>query len=393
MRNVSAFRAFLGRSEVTSVARMVLVLVLATATVAVAFPPFHTWGGRAENNPGDWHTAGNWTADSAPADGDNVNVNVPPECEISGGKTASPNLLKVGCGGKLVGALTIRDVDSSLVASSIYVGGYGGPGKGVLTQTGGSIAAKFLCVGGSAGAAGYGKYHGTGGTLTVGDRLSVGAGYVAASNNGNGEFHLDGAAVSAETICNGSATIKGLGRGCGTINVTAGSLRVTGSFFNSHHMWAKDLPPGKKHYGHLTISGGSVDIAGNLHNGFGYGLDTSQVEGVLEIVGGGSKIDIGGNFTQIQGSTLVAELAGKEHTVIRAQGNVALAGVFKIRLGKGYKPANGTWWDIIQANPDKPGALIGTFSKLDFSAAGGPENWRVRYDTDEGVFRVGCFGN
>ena len=198
--------------------------------------------------------------------------------------------------------------------------------------------------------------------------------------------------MSAKSIYSGSATIKGLGRGCGTINITAGSLRVGSSFFNSHHMWAKPLPQGKKHYGRLTVSGGSVDIAGNFHNGFGFGLDTSQVEGVLEVIGAGGTIGIGGNFTQIRGSALVAEVAGKDHTVIRVKGNAALAGVFKVRLAKGYTPENGTWWDIIQANPEKPGALIGTFSKLDFSGVGGPENWQVRYDTDDGVFRVGYVG-
>ena len=371
---------------------VVLVLVLASAVAASAAPSSHTWQGRDKINPGDWHAVGNWDGGSIPIADDTVDITSLPECRISDGRAAVAKLLKVGGGVKALGSLSIQVEDASLVASSIYVGGYGGPGKGTLTQAGGSIAAKFLCVGGSAGASGYGRYCGTGGALTVSDRLSVGAGYLAASNNGNGEFYLDGAVVSAKSICNGSATIKGLGRGCGMINITAGSLRVTGSFFNSHHMWAKALPQGRKHCGHLTVSGGRVDIVGNFHNGFGAGLDTSQVEGVLEIIGAASRIGIGGNFTQIQGSTLVADLTGKDHTAIRVNGNVALAGVFKVRLAKGYTPANGTWWEIIQTNPDKPGTLNGTFSTLDFSAAGGPENWQVRYDTDDGVFRIGCFG-
>lgn len=393
MTNEPAFRTLLGISEVANVKKMVLLLVLGAAAAASAAPPSHTWQGRGETNPGNWHTAGNWSAGLVPAGGDTVIVGAPPDCEISSGKSAFAGLLKVGCGAKALGLLSIQGEDASLVASSIYVGGYGGPGKGVFTQSSGTVtAAKGLSVGHGAGVSGYGKYHGTGGTLTVGDRLSIGAGYLAASNSGNGEFHLDGATVSAKSICNGSATIKGLGRGCGLINITAGSLSVTGSFFNSHHMWAKPLPKGKKHHGRLTVSGGSVEVAGNFHNGFCSGIDTSQVEGILEVIGAGGTIGIGGNFTQIQGSTLLAELAGKDHTVIRVNGNVALAGVFKVRLAKDYAPANGTCWDIIQANPDKPGALIGTFSTLDFSAVGGAKNWQVRYDTDDGVFRVGYFG-
>ena len=372
--------------------KIMFVLVLAAAAVAAAPLLSHTWRSGDETTSGDWHAVENWSTGLVPAGGDTVNVGTPPECKVSGGKTARAGLLKIGCGIKALGSLSIQGGDTSLAASSIYVGGYGGPGKGVLIQTGGSIAAKFLSVGGSSGASGYGKYHGTGGTLTVSDRLSVGSGYRATSDVGNGELRLDGAVVSAKSICTGSATIKGLGRGCGTIYITAGSLHVTDSFFNSHHMWAKALPQGKKHCGHLIVSGGSVDIAGDFHNGFGSGPDTSQVEGILEIIGAGGQISIGGNFTQIQGSTLLAELAARDHTVVRVKGNVALAGIFRVRLAKGYTQVPGTWWDIIQTNPDKPGALIGTFSKLDFSAVGGPENWKVRYDTDDGVFRVGYLG-
>ncbi len=371
--------------------KTILAIVLAVGTVATSAPAADTirWKGEDAENPNDWNNAASWSAAAIPTAADNVVVNAPPECEISGGKTASAKMLKVGCGGKSVGAMSILDADSSLTASSFALGGYGGYGKGVFTQSNGTVTTtKGLSVGHGAGESGYGKYHGTGGSLTVGDALSIGAGYLAASQSGNGGFHLDGVAVLvAESIRNGSGTIKGLGRGCGTINITAGSLGVGGSFFNSHHMWAKDLPQAKKHLGRLTISGGSVNVTGNFYNGFG--PDPSRVEGVLEVVGAGGKIAIGEDFTQIQGSTLVAELAGKDHTVIRVKGNVTLGGVFKVRLAKGYTPPNGTWWDIIQADPDKPGSPIGTFSKLDFSATPDPGSWKVRYDTDDCVFRVG----
>jgi len=366
------------------------LLLTAGAAAAPASAATVHWQGRSETDPGDWHTAGNWGTRSVPGADDTVEVGPRSECKISGGRVASVRLLKVGCG--KYGAMSIQGAGSSLAASGICVGGYGGYGKGTFTQSSGTVAVtKGMSVGHGAGRAGYGAYHGAGGTLTVGDMLSVGAGYLAASNSGNGQFHLDGAAVSAKSVCNGSATIKGLGRGCGMIKMTAGSLRVAGSFFNSHHMWAKALPQGKRHCGHLTVSGGRVDIAGDFHNGFGSGLDASQVEGILEVIGAAGRIAIGGDFIQIQGSTLVAELAGKDHTVIRVNGNATLAGAFKVRLAKGYRPANGTSWDIIRTNPERPGALIGTFSKLDFSAVDGPEHWKVRYDTDDGTFRVTYF--
>jgi len=92
-----------------------------------------------------------------------VNIASLPLCKISGRNTAVAKLLEVGCGAKALGVVSIEAKDASLAASSIYVGGYGGPGKGTLTQAGGSVAAKFLSVGGSAGAVGYGEYHGTGG--------------------------------------------------------------------------------------------------------------------------------------------------------------------------------------------------------------------------------------
>jgi len=365
--------------------RLALLLAAAPASAATV-----QWQGRNQTNAGGWHTAGNWSTGSVPAAGDAVNVGAPSECSISGGRAASVGLLKIGCGDH--GAMTIQGTGSSLTASDVYVGGYGGHGKGAFTQSGGTVATTNMSLGSGAGGAGYGTYRGTGGTLTVGHRLGVGAGYMAASNSGNGELHVDGAAVSVESVYNGSATIKGLGRGDGTIKVTAGSFRVAGSFFNSHHMWAKALPQGEKHRGHLIVSGGSVSIGADFYNGFGSGLDASQVEGVLEVIGAGGRISIEKDFLQIQGSTLVAELAGKDHTVLRVNGNAALAGAFKVRLAEGYTPANGTWWDIVRTRPDKPGALIGTFSKLDFSAVGGPENWKVRYDTDDGAFRVGYFG-
>jgi hypothetical protein len=367
---------------------LVLAFLLAAASASAATAQ---WQGGTETNPGDWHTAGNWSTGSVPADGDTVAVGPPTECNISGGRAASVGSLRIGCGE--YGAMSIQGTGSSLRAAKIALGGYGGYGKGTFTQSNGTVTAtKSMSIGSGAGQAGHGAYHATGGTLTVGKRLSVGGGYTAASNSGNGELHVDGAVVSAESILNGSATIKGLGRGCGTIKVTAGSLRVADSFFNSHHMWAEALPQGERHRGHLIVSGGSVTIGGDFHNGFGSRLDTSQVEGVLEVVGAGGTININKDFIQVQGSALVVELAGKDHTVIRVDGNAALAGAFKVRLAEGYTPASGTWWDIIRTRPDRPGALIGTFSELDFSGVGGPQNWKVRYDTDDGAFRVGYFG-
>ncbi|HJN13887.1 MAG TPA: hypothetical protein QGH10_00275 [Armatimonadota bacterium] len=363
----------------------------AVTLIATAPAPTADWQGGAETNPEDWHAAGNWSTGSVPGADDAVNVVAPSECNVSGGRAASVGSLKIGCGEH--GSLSIQGAGSSLAASGICLGGYGGYGKGALMQSNGTVTVTGrMSIGHGAGVDGHGTYHATGGTLTVSDTLSVGAGYIAASNSGNGELHVDGAAVSVESVYSGSGTIEGLGRGHGAIRVTAGSLRVAGDFFNSHHMWAAALPPGERHRGHLVVSGGNVSIGGDLHNGYGSGLDTSQVEGVLEVIGAGGTVSIEKDLIQVGGSILVAELAGKDHAVIQVNGNAALAGCFKVRLAEGYTPASGTWWDIVQTGPDRPGALTGTFSKLDFSAVGGPENWKVRYDTDDGAFRVRYVG-
>jgi hypothetical protein len=207
-------------------------------------------------------------------------------------------------------------------------------------------------------------------------------------NVGNGWIQIDGTDVSvAKTVFNGSGRINGLGPSNGTISITAGSLRVGKDFYNALHSWSKTLPQGKKHYGRLIISGGSVDITDQFYNGFG--SDPSQSEAILEVIGSRGKITIGGDFTLIPGSTLIAELAGKAHTVICVNGNVALGGAFKVRLSKGYKPTSETWWDIVRVTPSKPGSFNGAFSKLDFSEVGGSKNWKVQYNSDDCVFRVG----
>ena len=340
---------------------MVWVIMLLQTAVAATLAGQVVWQGGTQD--GEWHDAGNWKDGAVPTAEDIVSIRATPECQVSGASPASARYMTVGGGVTLF----VRGEGASLrVGTSLNLSG------GTLRQKGGSINCATLGVR-------RGAYSGTRGSLTVGKSISVG------SAGGKGTVTIAGVDGSVgQVVYNGPGKIKGTAPGHGEIAVSGGNLRVNGNFFNAHHMWSKPLPEGQKHCGRLTVSGGEVNVAGNFYNGFG--PDVSQVQGVLEIVGAKGRMTVEGDFVQIGDSTLVAELSGPKHTVIRVLGNAKLAGTLKVRLAKGYTPQPETWWNILQGSVGSP---IGTFAALDFTEAGGADGWRVEYDTDERVVRLG----
>ena len=155
----------------------------------------------------------------------------------------------------------------------------GGAGTGVLIQTGGvhTFAATDLFIGGEA--TGVGEYIISDGDLVGGS----GGHHIHVGSNGDGTLTQTGG-----TVTTGQFRIAEFAGSTGTLTVTGGLLDLSSSGVL-----------GNSGSGYMSYTGGEVNIAGNLHigygnlaGGFGYG-ELIITDTTLDVLGTGSGITVG----------------------------------------------------------------------------------------------------
>jgi fibronectin-binding autotransporter adhesin len=187
---------------------------------------------------------------------------------ISGGSVSSSNWIAIGRTGA-TGTVNVTggSLNKTAGGGHIIIGSLAG--EGVLTQSGTGVvnSSADIRIGENAGEtrSNASKWDMSAGTSTIGGTLLV------AWRSSTSEFNLTGGSVTAGRLAIGAETNNAVaGPARGTVNVSNGSLLITGSAGESRI--GGDLENNPTSEGTLNITGGSVQSDGNFQIGaFGIG--------------------------------------------------------------------------------------------------------------------------
>ena len=294
----------------------VLVLFCTLCLASPAAGATKTWIG----GTGQWNTSGNWSPSGQPKAGDDVlltqtDATTRTVTYYTTNPTAVLNSLKIDATG--TGTMTLNMPNShALNVTTEYVG-Y--DGKGIVTQSAGTVKASTLYLGYNAG--GDGTYTSTGGTLSSSGNQYIGYAGAGALNIQNGVKASDSAGyLGYSGGSSGTATVTGAGstwantngffvgyKGSGTLRIEAGgevsdyggrlgaesgstgTVTVTGA--GSKWTNSTTLYVGGSGSGTLNIEKG-----GQVSNSNGYLSFYSGSTGTATVTGAGSKWTNSGNL-------------------------------------------------------------------------------------------------
>ncbi len=181
----------------------------------------------------------------------------------------------------LINGGTLNVAGGNIDVGNFYIGRNLGSNHGSYTLRGsGTITAQTEKIGDEGGS---GTLTQSGGINTITGALYIGSGY---SNGGYGVYNLEGGSLVANDESIGQ-------RGAGEFNQTAGSHTITNI-----------LLLGRYGNGSYTLSGGTLDVGGDIVNGAG--VSTLNIDGGALLMSNGGTIDVDNLNIGVNGDYLVS---------------------------------------------------------------------------------------
>ena len=260
---------------------------------------------------GSWSNPATWGG-TPPAGNANAVINGHRTVSLDSGTTANVESVIVGSGGS-VGTLLVNGGSALNVAGSISVGRGAGVGDANYTQGGGTVTAWRMAIGDfttEANDGGYASASVRAGTLTVGE-LQIGMGRgTSFSNFGTGSGSV-GSRLPAVNV-NGEVIVGDLGNNA-RFTIQGGTVTVAGDI---HEGLAGSISQ-------VDVAGGTLDMTGNSILADTVSLNTGRLQNVKAIRTGTITKDISGTIAFAGTNTFTQPLVITTGA-IRAESDAAL---------------------------------------------------------------------